>query len=73
MSLTVTIDRRTFAFISKLLQLLYMRLCKPFHCKMFEVFQTASINIKAVWNVKLCIQVRKVDIFEEPASSIFWM
>jgi len=40
---------------------------------MFEVFQTASINIKAVWNVKLCIQVRKVDIFEEPASSIFWM
>jgi hypothetical protein len=39
---------------------------------MFEVFQTASIYIKAVWNVKLCIQVKKVQTFSKnllPPSS----
>jgi len=36
--------QKYFALISKLLQLLYMRLCKPFHCMRFEVLKTASIN-----------------------------
>jgi hypothetical protein len=65
MSLTVTTDRSTLGFISKLLQLLCMRLCKPFHCTRFEVLQTAGINIKVVWNVKLCIQVNRYRHFRK--------
>jgi len=64
MSLTVTTDRSTFAFISKLLLLLYMRVCKPFHWLRFEVLQTVNINVKVVWNVKLCIQVNRYRYFQ---------
>jgi hypothetical protein len=59
MSLTVTADRSTLSFFSKLLQLLYIRLCKPFHCMRFEVLKSASINIRVVWNVILCSRLNR--------------
>jgi hypothetical protein len=63
MSSTVIADGSTSGFFSKLLQLLYVRLCKPFHCTRFEVLKSASINIRVVWNVILCSQVNRYRYF----------